>query len=300
MPKIRPSALWVFLAPSLVLIAAFFFLPVVLTILISFTDMTQTLEWRWIGVQNYINILTDPWMPKIFRNTLFYVFTTLICFNVGLSLIVSLITTHINEKVGAVFRAIWLLPRITPSTVYVLLWLWATRDETSLFNWVLSFMGIPPANWALSRPWLLIILINGFVGVSFGMIIFTAALKSISRDLLWAAKVDGASTWQQIRYVELPLIKWPLLFVTAYQTLSLLTSYEYILIATDGGPGFYDTEVWALHVYHLGFKQYGGMLHLGYGSALAVFLVIMGVVLSVIYLRIFRFKELMMEPKIEV
>ncbi|RLG85182.1 MAG: sugar ABC transporter permease [Thermoprotei archaeon] len=263
--------------------------------------MDYSFRWNWVGLQNYMNIVEDPWLPKIFSNTLFYVFTTLTLFNVGLALLVSLVTTHINEKVGAAFRALWLLPRITPSTVYALLWLWATReDPDSLFNWFLGLFGLPPVNWRLEHPWLIVILVNGFIGVSFGMIIFTAALKSIGNDVIWAAKVDGASTWQLIRYVELPLIKWPILFVLAYQTLSLFTSYEYILLTTGGGPGLYTTEVWALYVYDLAFRQYGGIVKFGYGAALAVFLVIMGVVVSVIYLKVFRFRELMIEPKIEV
>jgi len=299
--RLRISHLWLFLVPSLALIATFYFVPVVLTFLISLTNMDYSFRWNWVGLQNYMNILEDPWLPKIFSNTLFYVFTTLTIFNVGLALLVSLVTTHINEKVGAAFRALWLLPRITPSTVYALLWLWATReDPDSLFNWFLGLFGLPPVNWRLEHPWLIVILVNGFIGVSFGMIIFTAALKSIGNDVIWAAKVDGASTWQLIRYVELPLIKWPILFVLAYQTLSLFTSYEYILLTTGGGPGLYTTEVWALYVYDLAFRQYGGIVKFGYGAALAVFLVIMGVVVSVIYLKVFRFRELMIEPKIEV
>jgi inositol-phosphate transport system permease protein len=132
------------------------------------------------------------------------------------------------------------------------------------------------------------------------MIIFTAALKSIPEDYIRAASVDGASTLQIIRHVEMPMIKWPIMFVTAYQTLSLLTSYEYILLVTDGGPGLFTTEVWALYSYHLAFVQYGGIVKFGYGAALATILVIIGIIMSIVYWKIFRFKELMLEPKIEV
>ena len=300
--RFRFKYVWVFLVPSVALILTFYFIPVVLTFLISLTDMDYSFEWNWVGLKNYIDFLyKDPWIPKILGNTLFYVFVTLIVFNTGLALLVSLLTTHINEKVGASIRSLWLLPRITPSTVYALLWLWATREEpNSLFNWTLGLFGFEPINWRLEQPWLIVILVNGFVGVSFGMIIFTAALKSISNDVIWAAKIDGANTLQQIRYVELPMIKWPILFVITYQTLSLLASYEYILLTTGGGPGLFTTEVWALYIFDLAFRQYGGVVKFGYGAALAVLLVILGVTLSIIYLRIFRFRELMTEPKIEV
>ncbi len=294
--------LYFFLVPSLAMIVFFFFIPAILTFLIGLTDMDYTLEWRWVGLKNFYQMLRDRWTPKIFNNTMFYVFTTLGFFNVGTALLISILTMHIDEKVGAAFRAIWLLPRITPSTVYALMWLWATRGEaTSLFNWILGFLGIPPIEWRLQAPWLLVILVNGFVGASFGMIIFTAALKSIPVDYTRAALVDGASTFQMIRYVELPLIKWPVMFVTAYQTLSLLTSYEYILLVTDGGPGLYTTEVWALYSYHMAFQIYGGgSAQYGYGAALSAILVIIGLILSTIYWKVFRMGELMIEPKIEV
>jgi len=295
------SYLFIFLIPSLAFITVFFIIPVILTFLIGLTSMDYSFKWDWIGLGNYIHIIRDRWAFKILGNTLFYVFTTLIFFNVGMALFISIATTHIDEKIGSIFRALWLLPRITPSTVYALLWLWAARGEaTSLFNWLSSFIGLKPIDWKLTYPWLLIILVNGFVGTSFGMIIFTAALKSIPDDYIRAAKVDGASTFQIIRYVEIPLIKWPLLFVTAYQTLSLLTSYEYILLVTDGGPGLYTTEVWALYSYHLAFAQYGGIVKFGYGAALATILVIIGLIMSILYWKVFRFRELMIEPKIEV
>ncbi|MEM2178791.1 MAG: sugar ABC transporter permease [Candidatus Methanomethylicaceae archaeon] len=218
-----------------------------------------------------------------------------------MALIISLLTTHMEERIGSAFRAIWLLPRISPSTVYALLWIWSARPEpNSLFNWALGYFGLKPINWLHIYPWFIIIIVNGFVGTSFGMIIFTAALKSIPEDYLRAGKIDGASTFQMIRYIELPLIKWPLMFVFAYQTLSLLTSYEYILLVTDGGPGYFTTEVWALYSYHQAFKQYGGIVYFGYGAALISILAILGLITSIIYWKVFRMKMMIMEPKIEV
>lgn len=296
----RSGFLWFFLLPSLAMISVFYFIPVVLTFAIGLTNMDQSFIWEWVGLENFYRIVTDPWIPKILTNTFFYVFMTLIFFNVGLALVISLITTHMDERVGSAIRALWLLPRITPSTVYALLWLWAMREEpTSLFNWVIGLFGLDPINWRLEQPWLIVIFVNGFVGVSFGMIIFTAALKSISRDLLWASMVDGAGTLRRIIHVELPLIKWPILFVLAYQTLSLFTSFEYILLTTDGGPGFYTTGVWALYTYDLAFRQYGGVLKIGYGAALSLVLVAIGIVAALVYLKLFRFRELITEPKIE-
>ncbi len=310
--RIKIPYLYIFISPAVILIATFFIMPVILTLLISFTGMDYKLQWNWIGLGNYYRMLRDRWAQLIMRNTIFYVIATLVCFNVGMALVISILTTHIHDKTGAAFRAAWLLPRITPSTVYIVIWNWALAPYPyGLFNWVLHTLGfsevsfqkfnLKPIHPFIPLPWvwLWVILVNGFIGASFGMIIFTAAIKAIPMDYINAAKVDGASTLQTIRYVILPMIKWPILFVTAYQTLSLLTSYEQILLFTDGGPG-YMTEVWALYSFHKAFAEYAGAFEFGYGAALAVVLVVIGLIASVAYYKVFRFRELMLESKIEV
>jgi len=297
------SSAFLFMSPATILVMLFFFLPVIVTLWISMTDMSVATfrGYKMVGFANYARILASRWTTKILKNTIFYVITTLCCFNVGMALILSLLTTHIEKKVGTLFRTLWLLPRITPSVIYVLLWTWATAQAPhGIFNQLLSPLGVEPRNWLTSEPWLIVILANGFVGASFGMIIFTSAIESILPDYFMAAKVDGASTLQTIRYIILPMIKWPILFVLSYQTLSLLASYEYILLLTEGGPGFYTTEVWSLYAFHLALSNYFGNVQFGYGAALAAVLVTIGVIVSIIYLRVFKFGELVAEPKIEV
>ena len=110
----------------------------------------------------------------------------------------------------------------------------------------------------------------------------------------------GEATLQTMRRVVLPLLRWPILFVTAYQTLSLLTSFEYILLLTGGGPGFYTTTVWALHAYNLALSNYFGNVQFGLGAAMAAVLVVIGIVVSLLYLRVFNFRALVSEPKVEV
>ena len=293
---------WCFMGPATVLVTLFFFIPVIILLWIGLTDLSSRNfgNPNFIGLANYIRLLGDRFLPKILGNTFFYVFLTLGFFNVGLALILALLTTHINRRAGFFFRAIWMLPRITPSVIYIMMWRRLATDEPfGIFNQLLRPFGIEPQNWLWANPWLFVILVNGFVGASFGMIIFTSAIESIPKDLTTAAKVDGASALQIIRDITLPQIKWPLLFVVTYQTLSLLTSFEYTLLLTDGGPGLYKTEVWALTAYHRALQTYFGNNQWGYGAAWGFILVIIGVALSVIYLRVFRFNELVQEPKID-
>ena len=262
---------------------------------------TNVSQMEFVGLENYAILLRDQFAGKIFFNTVFYVLVTLAIFNVSLALIVSLLTMHIPRRAGFAFRAIWILPRITTATVYIMLWRrLAVEAPYGIINQFNTLLNQPTYNYLDARPWEFVIMANGFIGVSFGMIIFTSAIESIPKDLMNASLVDGSTIMQRIRFIIMPLLRWPLLFVVTYQTLSLLTSFEQILLLTNGGPGLYDTEVWSLTAYHRALSNYFGNAQWGYGSAFAVVLVIIGVVLAVIYMRVFRFNELVAEPKIEV
>jgi inositol-phosphate transport system permease protein len=292
-----------FMAPAAIMVVLFFFVPVVLTLGMSLTDLataTGLSRWQWIGLDNYQRIVTGRFTSIIFWNTIFYVATTL-AFNVLVGLGVALLSTHVERKTGTLFRALWLLPRISPSVVYALMWTWAAAAPPfGIINQFVQPFGLEPRFWLATDPWLIVILINGFVGASLGMLVFTSAIESIPIDLFRAARVDGASAWQIVRRITLPQIRWPILFVLTYQSMSLMASYEYILLTTDGGPGLYVTEVWSLWAFHTALNSYYGNLQFGLGAAMAAILVVMGLVVSGVLLRLFRFGDLIGEPRVEI
>lgn len=277
----------------------FFVIPVIVTAIMGFTSLDYRFKWDFIGFGNYIRMTKDFLIPKILVNTLVYTFGTLGIFNVTFGLILALLTTSIGERAGLFFRALWLLPRFTPPVVYAAIWLWIlSPTKNGLLNGLRDLLGFPPVAWISENPWGVIIVTNGIIGASMGMVVFASAIKSIPRDYLWAARVDGASWFQEVRHIILPLIRWPLMFITAYQTLSLLTSYEYILLITQGGP-FHASEVWSLYAYNVAFSSYSGTFAFGYGAALATVLVIIGTIASIVYWKVFRFRKMMTPPKIE-
>ena len=295
-----------FMAPAGLLVILFFFIPIVLIVYLSVTNLattnftTNVFEMEFVGTENFERIANDQFAPKIFFNTLFYVIATLSLFNVGMALVISLLSAHISRRAGFLFRALWLLPRITPSVIYILMWKRMMADPPfGILNQFNTWLGNSSVPYLQDHPWVFVVVVNGFVGASFGMIIFTSAIESIPKDLMNASLVDGSSLMQRIRYIILPLLRWPLLFVITYQTLSLLTSFEYILLLTVGGPDIYQTEVWALTAYSRALNTYFANAQWGYGSAFAVLLVIIGIVMATIYMRVFRFDELVAEPKIE-
>lgn len=255
--------------------------------------------WVWT-TRNIERIFTDSDNLRILLNTAFYVATVLFLFNIPFALVLSIGTHYMPEAPAGIFRSLWLLPRVAPPVIYVLMWKWLAWD-TGFISMVLAPLGVPPRNWMMdttANAWLFVFLINGFVGASMGMLVFSSALKAIPQTQFWASEIDGATRWQQIRYILLPQLRWPILFVTCYQTLSLLASFEYIFLASDGGPGG-TTEVWSLAAFHQALSNYSGHLQYGYGAAMALVLVVIGIVLALAYLRLFNYRTLLVRPLIE-
>ena len=287
-----------FLGPASLLLLLFFLTPVVVDVFVAFTDMGRTLRIEEFTTQNFERMVTrDRRIGSTLALTAIYVFTTLAIFNVTFGLILALVTTAVPDKVGGFFRAVWLLPRMSPSVVYALLWFWVTdSSERGLLNQIgHGMLGFDLVNLRGDFPLITIVLANGFIGASMGMIIFTSAIRSIPEHLFHAARVDGAGSLAITWHITLPAIRWPLSFITVYQTLSLLVSFEYIWLITDGGP-FYDSTVYALYVYKRAFEngQYA------YGAALALVLVVIGVVAALSMWRFFDMKRLLQQPRIEV
>ncbi|MEQ8698273.1 MAG: sugar ABC transporter permease [Bauldia litoralis] len=289
----------IFLGPAIVLTILFFVIPVIIDVVVSFTDMGRSLQITGFTTEQYEKIFGgDRRLVQVIGLTLLYVFATLAIFNLTFALVLALVTTATNRMTGNFFRGVWLLPRMSPSVLYILLWVWVINpSEFGLLNQILmSVLGLEtPIDPLNEAPVMLIIIANGFIGASMGMIIFTSAIRAIPEHLFHAARVDGAGSMAIIRHITLPALRWPISFVTIYQTLSLLVSFEYILLLTQGGP-FYDTTVYALYIFRRAFDtgQYA------YGAALAVFIIALGVFFALLGWRFFDMQKLLQRPRIEV
>jgi inositol-phosphate transport system permease protein len=287
-----------FLGPAALLLACFFVAPVVVDLALAFTDMDRTLAVTMLTLENFERMATrDSRLLASLGITAIFVVTTLTIFNVGFALLLALTTTAVPRKAGAFFRAVWLLPRMSPSVVYALLWAWVVDpNERGLLNQVLIHaFGMAPVDLRGNAPMVLIILANGFIGASLGMIIFTSAIRSIPEHLFHAARADGAGSLAIVRHIVFPALRWPISYMTIHQTLSLLVSFEYILLITGGGP-FYDTTVFSLYAYRRAFEsgQYA------YGAALSLILIVIGVIAALGMWRLMDMRRLLLPPRIEV
>jgi len=298
-----------FLMPSLLMVVVYFLVPLVLTLWIGFTPLRNwriDLLWDYVGLRNYEAIIRlarfDPDFGAVVETTLVFVAATLVV-NVLGGLLLAIATYIIDERASFGFRLLWLLPRMTPVAIFGLLWFYFFYKFGTL-NSLMLRLGIidRPVNWGTDpaylpySAWAIIVFVNGLVGVSYGMVIFYSAFKNIPRELITAAKVDGARTLQIIRHILVPMVRWHIVFVTVWQLLSLLTSYAHLYVLTswrvvDKNYG----STWALYVFNTAFSQ--GVSNQGLAAAAASILVVIGVGLGLLTLRLLRFEEMMQAPR---
>lgn len=295
----KAASLTFFMGPSLSLILFFYFVPVVLTLLIAFTDMGRTLQWHFIGLYNFARLfgvgVRDPFILKIITNTLIYVVGALPVTILG-GLLLSILSMRMHRAAGLFFRTVFFIPRVIPPVVWGFLWAWSFEGTRyGLFNAIRGTLGLPVIHWLIRYPMLIVILANGFLGISLAMLVFSSAIASIPRDFTRAAEVDGASEWQIARYIIVPVLKWPIFTMTAWHLMSFINSYVYIMLITGGGP-YYATEVWGLYGYHAAFSQY----RYGYGSSVMTMLVIVNVLLLLVLVKAFGMRRMLAHGKIEV
>lgn len=298
----------------LILIVAFYLIPLILTAWISFTPLTN---WRvraqlddFVGAQNYESLYYmakyDPDFHKVLQTTLVFVTFTLIV-NVLGGLLLAILTYLIDERVSLAYRLLWLLPRMTPLAVFGLLWYYFFYGgpQGTLNSFMLKLGLIEePMRWGTDpallpySAWSIIVFVNGLVGVSYGMIIFYSAFKNIPRELIIAARVDGAKTMEIIRYILVPMVRWHIVFVTVWQLLSLLTSYTHLFVLVQWSvvDKWYGTTL-ALYVFNTAFFD---VKNQGFAAAAAVILVIIGSLLGLLTLRIMRFSQMISPPKGDV
>lgn len=267
----------------------------ILVILLAFTSMDASMEWDFNGLVNFRKALIDPQIGLILINTFLYVFMTLL-FKVVWGFVIAVTTTYYidNKTVGSWFRMIWLLPRVSPGVVEALLWTWIfSSSEHGVLNTLMHMIyGSEPVAWLDKYPLLINILLAGVMGSSLSMVVLSSALQSINKSYFYVAKVDGASEWSILRNLIVPFLRWPIMFVVVWQGLGLFTSYESILLLTDGGPN-YRSETWALYAFHKAFSS----LDFGYGSAIALFILPVVFVVMFLAYRVFGFHKLMNAAK---
>jgi multiple sugar transport system permease protein len=269
--------------PSIALIAALVYFTA-WAVTYSFTNLELTgfnsINWKWIGFDNYIRLFTrNGFLGSLWVTVVFTFFSALVGQSVfGFALAASMrrIQGWGRTTVEVTIMLGWLLPDI----VAAFLWQATTSTNGFLNTLIVEPLGFPAYNFLASNALAVVIIANIWKGTAWSYLLFSAALDSISREILEAARVDGATGLQRIWLVTLPIIRPHIATNMLFITIWTFTYFPLIYALTGGGPGS-ATEVLSIFMYHQSF----GVGKLGYGAAISVAMVIIVGALSIFYLR---------------
>lgn len=276
-----------FLLPSLVFVGLFTLYPVFESFRLSFYRLILTLPWlgeKMVGWENYTDLWTDPVAIHSLQTTLIFVALT-VPSELLLGLGMALVTNEVFRGRG-LLRAVVLIPWAIPTVVSAQMWRFIFNDRYGLFNFVL-FGGDASRYFApLADPTLALLAISVaeiWKSAPFAALILLAGLQAIPEELYEAASIDGATAWQKFRRITLPLLRPALLLALLFRTIDALRVFDLVFVMTQGGPAD-ATDVFQFYGYKKTFAE--GMI--GYGSAIAVGVFLLSLILSLTYLRILK------------
>ncbi|MEO1056044.1 MAG: sugar ABC transporter permease [Actinomycetota bacterium] len=284
-----------FALPAIVLLGAFLIAPFVLAVFSSFTDQrlvpNPNLPTEWVGFRNYTRLFEDEsFRSALIFNGIFVLVVVPLQTAMALGLAV-LVNQKVKFRNG--FRTVYFAPVAVVMVVVAVMWGFFFNPTSGLINGVLdavSFGYLTPErfeflNWLLDRNGAraAIIIMSIWQGVGFQMVIYLAGLQAIPNSLYEAARIDGASAWQQFRHVTLPQLRNTTIFVVLSTTILAFALFDQVKVLTEGGPQD-ATQTMMLRLINFGFER--GQV--GLGSALGVFYFVLVLIIAFLQRRLLK------------
>jgi multiple sugar transport system permease protein len=282
----QERAAWGFVAPALLALGLFFFLPVAAALILSFTDfdiyaVADIGNLRFVGLDNYLHLLETPLFWKALGNTAWFVMLG-VPLSIMTSLAAALLLDSKVARLKGFFRTVYFAPVVTTLVAVAVIWRYLLHTNYGLVNWVLGGIGIGPIDWLGDPHWSMpaIILFAVWKNFGYNMIIILAGLQTIPEELHEAARIDGASAFQRLRHVTLPGLAPVLLVVSILTMAGYFQLFAEPYVMTQGGP--VESTVSILYfMYEQGFRWW----NLGFASAIAFVLFLIMFALTLVQLK---------------
>ncbi|WP_199826841.1 carbohydrate ABC transporter permease [Streptomyces sp. WM6378] len=275
---------WLPIAPATLLLLLFLAGPIGYCVYIAFTDMqlTGSSAVDFVGFANFRRAFADPaFRNAVWLTLVFTVLSSLVGQNtLGLALaaLMRRASRPVRTATGALVITAWVLPEIVAA---FLLYAFFRREGT--LNAILAWLHLPTQNWLFTLPILAVSFANVWRGTAFSMLIYSAALAEIPKDIEEAAEVDGASGARRFWHITLPMIRRSIGTNLMLNTLQTLSVFGLIWAMTRGGPGD-RSQTLPVFMYDQAFLK----SLIGYGTAVALLLLLVGSLFSVVYLRLMK------------
>lgn len=240
--------------------------------------------WEFVGLKHLETALQDPVVPTALKNTLVFVIAVVII-ETFLALVIAILVSRSKHLVG-LYRTVLLIPLLVPPIAIGTMWRLMYDYNYGFINQVLKFIGITAVPTWTANPQLAmpsVVLVDLWHWTSFMFLLILAGLESMPQEVNEAARVDGASEFQILRYITLPLLRPTLITAVMLRTIFAFKVFDEIFLLTNGGPGT-ATEVISLYIY----KVFSGQFRLGYASFLALGLSLIISIFVIFYRRVGR------------
>jgi multiple sugar transport system permease protein len=282
-------AAWWFLAPAVLVLGVFFFVPVLGAFVMSLTDfdlyaLSDFDNLRFIGFENYRRLLAEPLFWKALGNTLYFVVLG-VPLSIAASLAAALLVNSKLARFRSFYRTAFFAPVVTTLVAVAVVWRYIFHTRYGFLNYALDSVGLAPIDWMGDPHWAMpaIVILAVWKNFGYNMIILLAALQNIPEDLYEAARIDGASGWQLFRHITLPGLGPVLLLVSILTMTGYFQLFAEPYVMTEGGP-LQSTLSVLYFMYEEGFKWWS----LGRASAVAFLLFILMFAVTAVQLRIGR------------
>lgn len=270
---------WLIIAPCLIAFYLVMWRPIFFGIRNSFYSLKGYERVEFVGLQNYITVISNTIFPKLIKNTLLYVFYSLVIGFLPPFIFAIILNEMLHLK--EYFKFSMYLPVIVPSVAVYMIWYFFYQPgDDGLFNYLISFLGVSPSSWLANGNITILLIVITMSWHSYGgtMIIYLAALQGINQELYEAAKIDGAGIFVRIKTVLIPHMRGVLLLMGVRQVISIFQVMEQPLMMTGGGPNNASISL-ALQTYKYAFEYFKMDLSL----ALGVITFMMLLVLTFVY-----------------
>jgi multiple sugar transport system permease protein len=265
-----------FLAPTLVGIGIFTFVPIIASVLLAFFRWDAITPPQFVGLDNFAEIATDPTVRISFLNTIaFVVIAVALQIAVSLGLAV-LVAQRMPDWLRAIFRSVYFFPLILSAASVSVVMRYLFNEEFGVVNWLLSLVGIAAVPWLSTPVGAAAVVLFVYVWQQFGFtfLLFVGGLAAIPRDVYEAGAIDGARGWRQFRSITLPLVSPTMLVACVMSVINALQIFDQPYVLTRGGPGD-ATRTAVMVIYESAFRQ------LEFGRASAVGVVLMALIMAV-------------------
>jgi multiple sugar transport system permease protein len=276
---------WLFIAPVLIGFVVFYLYPTLRGLYWSFTDYSLLGQPKWVGAQNYVDVVHDADFWRSMLKTLQYV-----VINVGSQLLLALLLAALMHRLtrSVMLRTTLLLPWLVPNVTTGLIWLWLLDTNLGFVNHLLDSMGFDHVGFFMSPDLVIptISLINTWGYAGYTALLFYAGMLQIPADVYEAAAIDGAGEWRLFTRVTLPLLKPILALVLVVTLIGSFQIFDTVAATTRGDPAGASRVVY-YYIYQQAFQFF----HMGYASTMAILLVLILGVLTFVQLRLLRASE---------